>query len=446
MANEIQQFLRDHGISEVEAIIPDMAGIARGKVMPAEKFAEDSSMRLPESIFLQTVTGDYPFDTSSAMSPAEMDIVLKADPKTVRVVPWAAEPTAQVIHDCYYSDGRRVTMAPRQVLQHVLELYEQRGWEPVVAPELEFYLVEPNIDADYQLKPPIGRSGRAEPGRQSYSIAAVNEFDPLFDDVYAFCEAQEIEIDTLIHEDGPAQMEINLLHGEALGLADQAFLFKRTMREAALRHKMYATFMAKPHAKEPGSAMHIHQSILDTKTRKNIFSNPDGTPSALFFSHIAGLQRYVPAAMSLFASNVNSYRRMTRYLSAPINVQWGYDNRTAGLRVPFSSPEARRVENRLGGADANPYIALATSLACGYLGMTEGLQPTEPVTGSAHEMPFALPRSLDEALSRLRDCEPLVTLLGEPFVAAYTLVKQAEYEVFLQVISSWEREHLLLNV
>jgi glutamine synthetase len=446
MANEIKQFLRDHGISEVEAIIPDMAGIARGKVMPAEKFAEDSGMRLPESIFLQTVTGDYPVDTSSAMSPAEMDIVLKADPKTVRVVPWAAEPTAQVIHDCYYSDGRRVTMAPRQVLQHVLELYEARGWEPVVAPELEFYLVEPNIDADYQLKPPVGRSGRAEPGRQSYSIAAVNEFDPLFDDVYAFCEAQEIEIDTLIHEDGPAQMEINLLHGEALGLADQAFLFKRTMREAALRHKMYATFMAKPHAKEPGSAMHIHQSIVDTKTRKNIFSNPDGTPSALFFSHIAGLQRYLPAAMSLFAPNVNSYRRIQRFQMAPINVQWGYDNRTAGLRVPFSTPEARRVENRLGGADANPYIALATSLACGYLGMTQGLQPTEPVTGSAHEMPFALPRSLDEALSRLRDCEPLVTLLGEPFVAAYTLVKQAEYEVFLQVISSWEREHLLLNV
>src|SRR5579863_9249016 len=428
MANEIQQFFRDHGISEVEAIIPDMAGIARGKIMPAEKFAEDEGMRLPESIFLQTVTGDYPPDTSEAMSPAEIDIVLRADPKTVRVVPWAAEPTAQVIHDCFYGDGRRVMMAPRHVLRHVLELYAQRGWEPVVAPELEFYLVEPNIDADYQLKPPVGRSGRAEPGRQSYSIAAVNEFD------------------TLIHEDGPAQMEINLLHGEALGLADQAFLFKRTMREAALRHKMYATFMAKPHAKEPGSAMHIHQSIIDKKTRKNIFSNPDGTPSALFFSHIAGLQRYVPAAMSLFASNVNSYRRMTRYLSAPINVQWGYDNRTAGLRVPMSNVEARRIENRVGGADANPYIAIAASLACGYLGMVEGLQPTEPISGSAHDLPYSLPRSLDEALARLRDCEPLLQILGEPFVAAYTIVKQAEHEVFLQVISSWEREHLLLNV
>src|SRR5207244_3198207 len=192
---------------------------------------------------------------------------------------WAAEPTAQVIHDCFYSDGRRVSMAPRHVLRNIVELYAQRGWDPVVAPELEFYLVEQNKDADDPLKPPVGRSGRSEPGRQSYSIAAVNEFDPLFDDIYQFCEDQDIEIDTLIHEDGPAQMEINLIHGQPLDLADQVFLFKRTAREAALRHKMYATFMAKPHAKEPGSAMHIHQSVVDLKTRKNVFSNPDGTPS-----------------------------------------------------------------------------------------------------------------------------------------------------------------------
>src|ERR1700728_481197 len=445
MASTIQQFLKEHGISEVEAIIPDMAGVARGKLMPAEKFAEEEGMRLPEAIFLQTVTGDYPED-QSAMNPSDIDIVLKADPKTVRVVPWAAEPTAQVIHDCFYSDGRPVMMAPRHLLRHVLDLYAQRGWEPVIAPELEFYLIEPNIDADYQLKPPVGRSGRAEPGRQSYSIAAVNEFDPLFDDIYAFCEAQDIEIDTLIHEDGPAQMEINLLHGEALDLADQAFLFKRTAREAALRHKMYATFMAKPHAKEPGSAMHIHQSVVDLKTRKNIFSNPDGTPSPLFFHHIGGLQKYMPAAMALFCANVNSYRRLTRYLSAPINVHWGYDNRTAGLRVPTSDAQARRVENRVGGADANPYIAIAASLACGYLGMIEGAQPSDPIVGSAHDLPFGLPRSLDEALRTLRACEPLVKLLGEPFIEAFTIVKEAEYEVFLQVISSWEREHLLLNV
>jgi glutamine synthetase len=446
MANELQQFFRDHNIQEVEAIIPDMAGIARGKIMPAEKFAEEEGMRLPESIFLQTVTGDYPLDAGAAMDPAEIDIVLKADARTVRRVPWAAEPTAQLIHDCFYSDGRRVSMAPRHVLRSVLELYAQRGWEPIVAPELEFYLVEPNVDADYPLKPPVGRSGRAEPGRQSYSIAAVNEFDPLFDDLYQFCEDQDIEVDTLIHEDGPAQMEINLIHGQPLDLADQAFLFKRTAREAALRHKMYATFMAKPHAREPGSAMHIHQSVVDRKTRKNVFSNPDGTPSPLFFAHIGGLQRYLPAAMSLLCPNVNSYRRLTRFQTAPINVQWGYDNRTAGLRVPMSNAEARRVENRVAGSDANPYIAIAASLACGYLGMVEGLQPSDPVTGSAHDLPFGLPRSLDEALQRLRASEPLVKLLGEAFVSAFTLVKESEYEVFLQVISSWEREHLLLNV
>ena len=429
MANSIQQFFKDHGISDVEAIIPDMAGVARGKIMPAEKFAEEEGMRLPEGIFLQTVTGEYPED-DSAISPSEIDIVLKADPRTVRVVPWAAEPTAQVIHDCFYSDGRPVTMAPRQVLRHVLELYAERGWDPVVAPELEFFLVEPNIDSDYPLKPPVGRSGRPEIGRQSYSIAAVNEFDPLFDDIYAFCESQDIEIDTLIHEDGAAQMEINLLHGNALDLADQAFLFKRTAREAALRHKMYATFMAKPMAREPGSAMHIHQSFLDRKSKQNILSNPDGTPSPLFFSHIAGLQKYLPAAMSMFAPNVNSYRRITRYLSAPINVQWGYDNRTAGLRVPMSSPTARRVENRVGGADANPYLAIAASLACGYLGMVEGLKPTEPISGSAHDLPFALPRTLDESLKLLRECKPLVDVFSERFVRAYSAVKENEYETF----------------
>ncbi|MCU0976154.1 MAG: glutamine synthetase family protein [Steroidobacteraceae bacterium] len=443
--SDIKQFLRDHSISEVEAIVADMTGVARGKIMPAEKYAEDEGMRLPESIFLQTVTGEYP-DDDSAINPSEIDIDLVGDPNSIRVVPWAPEPTAQVIHDCFYDDGRVVPMSPRFVLRRVIELYAAKGWRPVVAPELEFFLVDPNVDADYPLKPPVGRSGRPEIGRQAYSIAAVNEFDPLFDDIYAFCEAQSIDIDTLIHEDGAAQMEINLIHGDALDLADQAFLFKRTAREAALRHKMYATFMAKPMANEPGSAMHIHQSVVDTSTGQNVFSTPEGGPSPLFFSHIAGLQKYLPAAMSLVAPNVNSYRRITRYNMAPINVQWGYDNRTAGLRVPTSEPANRRVENRLAGSDANPYLAIAASLACGYLGMIEGLKPTEPVTGSAYELPFGLPMTLAESLRMLRGCKPLVELFGERFVLAYGAVKENEHETFLRVISSWEREHLLLNV
>jgi len=332
------------------------------------------------------------------------------------------------------------------VLKRVLELYDRRGWKPVVAPELEFFLVEKNIDPDFPLKPPIGRSGRPETGRQAYGIDAVNEFDPLFEDIYDYCEAQELDIDTLIHESGAAQMEINFLHGDPLDLADQAFLFKRTCREAAYRHGIYATFMAKPLKDEPGSAMHIHQSVVDKATGENIFATADGKLTDLFLAHIAGLQKYIPQAMAFFAPNVNSYRRIARGGFAPINVQWGYDNRTVGLRVPVSDPQSTRIENRVAGADVNPYLAIAASLACGYLGMIEGLRAGQPVTGSGYNMGYQLSRSLEDSLRLLETSTALNEIMGERFVRSYSSVKNKEYETFFHVISSWEREFLLLNV
>jgi len=425
--------------------VPDLSGVARGKVIPAGKYQDEAGMRLPEAIFIQTITGDYPSGVS-AFRPIDGDMLTVPDPATIRMVPWADEPTAQIIHDCYYFDGSAVEMAPRYVLKRVLKLYEDQGWMPVVAPELEFYLVKPNKDADYPLEPPIGRSGRPEMGRQSYSIDAVNEFDDLFEDVYDYCEAQGLEIDTLIHEAGAAQMEINLHHGSPVEIADQALLFKRTVRETALRHRTYATFMAKPMENQPGSALHLHQSVVDREHGRNVFSRRDGEASRLFLHHIGGLQKYLPAAMLMLAPNVNSYRRLTRYQSAPINLQWGYDNRTAGLRVPNSDPDARRVENRVSGADANPYLAIAASLACGYLGMMQQIKPTEALGSSAYEKSYGLPRNIEESLGLLRGCEALREILGESFVEAYTAVKETEYEAFLHVISSWEREYLLLNV
>ena len=221
---------------------------------------------------------------------------------------------------------------------------------------------------------------------------------------------------------------------------------ERTMREAALQHEIYATFMAKPMENQPGSAMHIHQSVVDTETGNNIFSDEDGSGNALFLAHIAGLQKYLPAAMAMLSPYVNSYRRIVRYGAAPINLQWGYDNRTTGLRVPRSDPEARRVENRLASADANPYIAIAVSLACGYLGMQEMLNPTEPLQTSAYNLPADLPHDLFAALSLLNDNEALRNILGEKFTAVYTAIKETEFETFMRVISAWEREYLLLNV
>ncbi len=446
----LQQWLASHKVEEVECLVPDMSGIARGKILPATKFLksiEQNSLRLPESLFIQTVTGEYADIDDSLMGPQDHDINLFPDPETIKIVPWYDAPTAQVINNCYYNNGAPIEFAPRYILKCVLDLYHAKGWQPIIAPELEFFLVQVNTDPDLPLTPPIGRSGRAETGRQSYGIDAVNEFDPIFEEVYDFCEAQDIDIDTLTHEAGAAQMEINFNHGDAMRLADMTFLFKRTVRQTAMRHNVYATFMAKPLANEPGSAMHVHQSVIDIKTGQNLFADPKtGEDSDLFRAHVAGLQRYLPFAMPLLGPNVNSYRRLQPYYDAPINVHWGIDNRTVGLRVPIAPPDGRRIENRLAGADANPYLAMAASLACGYLGMVEKLSPTEQVGGSAYRLRHTLPRTLNDALQRFESNKSIRGILGEKFVDVFASVKRAELDAYQKVISSWEREHLLLNV
>jgi glutamine synthetase len=445
---QLEAWLNARNVTEIECLVPDLTGVARGKILPREKFTEDRGMRLPEVVVAASVTGEFPSTDAyyNVIASTDKDMHLRPDPTTVRIVPWATDPTAQIVHDCYSANGRIVPFAPRSVLKHVISLYEAEGWQPIVAPELEFYLVARNTDPDLPLKAPIGRSGRAETSRQAYSIDAVNEFDPLFEDMYAYCEQMNLNVDTLIHELGAGQMEINFFHSDPLSLADEVFFFKRTVREAAMRHDMFATFMAKPIAGEPGSAMHIHQSILNTKTGQNIFSKKDGSPAPAFFQYIAGLQRYIPAAMALVAPYVNSYRRLAKHTAAPINIEWGYDNRTVGIRSPISAPDARRVENRVIGSDANPYVAMAMTLACGYLGMKQKLKPKGEIKGNAYESDYALPRSLGEALDWLRNEPELAEVLGKDFITVYTEVKEIEYAEFMKVISPWEREHLLLHV
>jgi glutamine synthetase len=445
---ELEQWLDVNLVTEIECLVPDLTGVARGKILPRQKFTEDRGMRLPEAVVAMGVTGEFPVEGPyyDVISPNDRDMHLRPDPSTVRIVPWAVDPTAQVIHDCFDKHGVLVPFAPRSVLRRVCDLYAAEGWDPVVAPELEFYLVARNPDPDMPLKPPIGRSGRAETSRQAYSIDAVNEFDPLFEDVYAYCEKMELNVDTLIHEIGAGQMEINFFHAHPLNLADEVFFFKRTVREAAMRHDMFATFMAKPIAGEPGSAMHVHQSVINQATGRNLFSNEDGSASKEFYWYIGGLQKYVPAAMALFAPYVNSYRRLVRSNSAPINIQWGTDNRTVGIRSPVATPAARRIENRVIGADANPYAALAATLACGYLGIKNRIEPAAECKGDAYLGDFQLPRSLGEALALLRGERDLAAVLGESFVTVYTEVKEVEYAEFMKVISPWEREHLLLHV
>src|SRR5690606_2079254 len=198
--------------------------------------------------------------------------------------------------------------------------------------------------------------------------------------------------------------------------------FKRTIREAAFKHGTYATFMAKPIQGQPGSAMHIHQSILDMKTGDNIFTDADGGETEAFRHFIGGMQRHVPNALVMLAPYVNSYRRLTQAASAPVNTKWGYDNRTTAFRVPRSEPAGRRVENRIPSSDANPYLALAASLACGLIGMINKETCDAPVGTTANEDEIDLPRGLLEAVELFEGDDALRDLLGSDFVSTYAAI------------------------
>ncbi|MEM1386944.1 MAG: glutamine synthetase family protein [Pseudomonadota bacterium] len=438
-----RSYLSGRRPDEVECLVADMAGVARGKAMPGTKFATQSHFYLPNSIFQQTITGDWVDDGSDFTEP---DMILKPSFATATAAPWTADWTLQVIHDIETRDGAPVPVAPRNVLKRVRQLYRDRGWTPIVAPEMEFFLVARNTDPNQPVEPPIGRTGRQAAARQAYSMSAVDEYGPVIDDIYDFAEAQGFEIDGILQEGGAGQVEMNLRHGDPVRLADEIFYFKRLIREAALRHDCFATFMAKPIQAEPGSAMHIHHSVVDQATGANLFSNPDGSETPAFRHFIAGLQRHLPSVIAVLAPYVNSYRRYVRDHAAPINLEWGIDNRTTGIRVPISGPEARRVENRLAGMDCNPYLGIAASLACGYLGMLEREDPAPQFTGNAYDTGIDLPRVLGDALDALSTAEGIRDILGEEFCKLYEAVKRVEYQAFLEVISPWERQHLLLNV
>ena len=437
-------YLGENRLDEVECIIGDLSGIARGKAVPAKKFAKQSQFFLPNSIFFQTIAGGW----GEAAGPEgwiEPDMTLVPDMSTATAAPWTGDWTLQVIHDAVTREGEPVPMAPRNVLKRVVAAYHARGLNPVVAPEMEFYLVGRNTNPANPIEPMMGRSGRPAAARQAYSMSAVDEYGPVIDNIYDFAEAQGFEIDGITQEGGAGQLEINLRHGDPVKLADEVFYFKRLIREAALKHDCFATFMAKPIEGEPGSAMHIHHSVLD-QDGNNIFSTADGSETDAFYYFIAGLQNHVPSTIAVLAPYVNSYRRYVKDLAAPINLEWARDNRTTGIRVPISDAAARRVENRLAGMDCNPYLAIAASLACGLMGLEEARAPRPEYRGDAYDADEDIPRGLFAALELFDSAERLKDILHPEFARVYSIVKRTEYEEFLQQISPWEREHLLLNV
>ena len=454
MKENFQKWLNDNSITEVECLVPDLGGIARGKILPSNKFLkgmENDSHRLPQSVFIQTISGGYANEEedlpNDVYNPTDIDVILRPDFNTIRNVPWYEDPTAQVICDAVNLNGSTVINSSRTVLKRIIKQFNDLGYQPIVSPEVEFYLVKPNPDSDYPLEVPIGQSGREEKGKQAFGIDAVNEFDNLFEDVYNYCEQQNIEIDTINHESGSAQMEINFQHGDPLELADQVFLFKRTLRQAAIKHKLYATFMAKPIENQPGSSLHLHQSLLNTKNKKNVFFNKKNTISNLMKNYIGGLQEFTPKLMPIHAPNINSYRRLFATWDAPRNTNWGIGNRSCGFRIPSNEEYSMRIENRISGSDTNPYLVIAANLAAGYLGIKNKIKPTEETKKSVFgQKQSSLPTTMEEAISLFEKDEQINEVFNQKFVRTIAAIRKVENQAYLKVISSWEREFLLLNV
>jgi glutamine synthetase len=415
---DLERWLDEQSVTEVECLVPDLSGVARGKILPRDRFTEERGMRLPEGTIALSVTGEAPtqgpyFDVIRATDP---DIHLRPDPSTVRIVPWANDPTGQVIHDCYDAAGRLVPFAPRSVLRRVCRLYEEAGWLPVVAPELEFYLVARNDDPDMPLRAPIGRSGR--PGDLAPVVLdrCGQRVRPVVRGCLRVLQGDGAERRHAHPRDRRRADGDQLLPCPSARPRRRGVLLQAHVARSGVAPRHACDVHGQADRGRAGSAMHIHQSITDKASGRNLFSNADGTPSREFAWYIGGLQRYVPAATALFAPYVNSYRRLTRFTAAPINIQWGSDNRTVGIRSPVASAAARRVENRVGGADANPYVAMAATLACGWLGLRQRIEPGPECTGNAYLDDYALPRSLSEALQALRDDTDLREILGLEFV------------------------------
>lgn len=429
----------DELAAQLDLLIADVNGIPRGKTIEAGSYDKDELPHIAEATFFQTITGDYA-DAIHVYDPKDEDVLLSPDWSTYRQVPWRKNDHAQVICESLNKSGAQCRFDPRNVLKRVLARYAQEGLEPVIAPEVEFYLIKPVTDPVLPIETAQGMDQHMDFGGEAFSIDALDKFSHFLDDLRDMCEATDIQLAAVVHEMGPAQIELNVAHGDALGRADQLFLLKRTVKACALRHNMTATFMAKPIAGLPGSGLHVHSSLY--KDGQNIFALNDGQAPLVLKQFIGGLQRHLPDAFSLISPHVNSYKRFVPGLSAPINLQWGYDNRTTGFRVPYGDDKNGRVENRIAGADANPYLFIAAHLACGLLGILEGIDATDPLEEDGYEMPADLPVTLSQALQRLQASEALTALLGKPFVDGFISTKQLELNNANGEITPWERKYL----
>ncbi len=422
---------RHPGLASVDVILPDLQGVVRGKRLPAEGFGSAlAGLQFPRSLYALDTTGANVDASGLVWEAGDADYPCLIDGRTLVPMPWRRR-AAQVLAGLLGDDGRPYWADPRAVLRRVLARFDALRLTPVVALELEFYLLEP--DPPDQEPRPAGGGGA---GPQVFRLDDLDAQAGFFARVERFCRLQGVPAKGVLAEYAPGQFEVNLGHvPDAVQAADHAFMLKRLVRAAARAAGQEATFMAKPFPEQAASGLHIHVSLVDA-AGANLFEKDEG---ALRYA-IGGLQTCMAESMLLFAPNANSFRRLTKRSYAPVAPTWGFNNRTVALRVPESAAAARRVEHRVAGADANPYLALAAVLAGIHHGLCEALDPGPPVEGNAYERAAAstLPTSWDGAIEAMADGKVVRTYLGEEFWRLYGVVRGAERDRFNAVITPLE--------
>lgn len=434
-----------------ELLFTAMSGVPRGKRLRRSELMAvyDSGRFLPGSVLVCDVTGRDVEETGLVWEDGDADRLARPAPGTLVPAPWLGDDTAQFLASLYELDGAPNDLDPRHVLAGVVERFAADGLTPVVACELEFYLVDPARGPNGEVTLAAGRGGQRPTLHGVYGLRELEDFGGFLRELWASADAQGVPLEAAISEYAPGQLELTLRHGpDALRAADEAVMYKRLAKGVAARHGLEATFMAKPFAELAGSGLHLHVSVEGGDGR-NIFADPAPQGAPALAHAVGGLMALLPESMAILAPNANSYRRFRPNSYAPVAPAWGINNRTVSLRVPAGPPANRHIEHRVAGADANPYLALAALLAGVHHGLTRQIDPGPPVEGDGYAAAALsgsrLPTHWYAAVDLFEGSPVLADYLGARLVAMFAKVKRAEQDRFNAVVSPLDYDWYLQN-
>ena len=448
--NEANDFLKKHPeVQFVDLLIADMNGVVRGKRIERASLHKvyQRGINLPASLFALDINGSTVESTGLGLDIGDSDRVCYPIPNTLSNEPWQKRPTAQLLMTMHEMEGEAFFADPRAVLQKVVDKFSALGLTICAAFELEFYLID-QANVNGRPQPPLSPlSGKRPQSTQVYMIDDLDEYAECLQDILEGAKEQGIPADAVVKESAPAQFEINLHHvADPMKACDYALLLKRLVKNIAYDHEMDTTFMAKPYPNQAGNGLHVHISILD-KEGRNIFTSEDPATNDALRHAIGGIIETMPASMAFLCPNVNSYRRFGEKFFVPTSPTWGIDNRTVALRVPNDSADAVRIEHRVAGADANPYLVMASVLAGIHHGLTNKVEPGEPVEGNAYEQTEAsLPNNLRDALRELDDNEVMGRYIDPKYIDVFVACKESELAEFEYSISDLEYNWYLHTV